>query len=744
MTLGAPRKPPEEGATPIVPASNAGGPGGRSRYDAGTMKSRWDDAEAARVVETRPKGVSELLALRTYSARLLGAEPTLVLHGGGNTSVKAKAQTVLGETIDVLHVKGSGWDLATIEPAGHPAVRMAALLRLLELPAMTDEHMVNELRLALLDASAPTPSVETLLHAAIPATFIDHTHADALLSVVDQDRARAISEEIFGGELLFVPYVMPGFGLARACKEAWDAASNRSGIAGRRAPSVMVLERHGIFTFGSTAKESYERMIEAVTRCERYAADRSRRGASKAIAPAGSSQVSAVASLAVPEEVAARALAVVRGAFARAADDAVERAPIVTLRASSRVLAFLGRGDAGALTQRGCATPDHVLRTKPWPLYVAAPPYDDMKALGARMDREIADYARRYDAYFAGAVTARAVARKKLDPWPRVVLLPGLGLCAIGKTKKDAEMAADIYEHTIDVIEVAEAVGTYAPLGALDLFDVEYWSLEQAKLKRETELPLSRRVALVTGAGSGIGRATVALFAELGAHVVLADRDESTLASAASESGRATQITAAPCDVTRAEDVARAFRVAAKTFGGVDVVVSNAGSAEEGGLETPEGDDALRRSLEVNLLSHVNVARCAVETMRLQGRGGCLLFNASKSAFNQGPSFGPYAVPKAALVSLMRQYAVDLARDGIRSNAVNADRIRTNIFTGGVVESRAKARGLTVDDYFRSNLLAREVTARDVAEAFAWLAQAKATTGCVVTVDGGNAAAFPR
>ena len=694
------------------------------------MKSRWNDAEAARAVDDRKPDVSEALALRTYSARLLGADPSLVLHGGGNTSVKAKATTLFGETVDVLHVKGSGWDLATIEPPGHPAVRMAPLMRLLELPSMSDEQMVNELRLALLDAGAPTPSVETLLHAALPATFIDHTHADALLAVVDQKNARAICEEIFGTSLLFIPYVMPGFGLARACKEAWDAA-----VKAGRSPTVMVLERHGIFTFGATAKESYERMVDAVTRCERYAA-----GHAKTVPASGRAS-----SVRTPsEDVVASTLAILRGALARAAEEPAPRAPIVTLRTNAKILAFLDRDDASVLTQRGCATPDHVIRTKPWPLHLAAPPYDDAAAFTSRLDRELESYARRYNAYFEEAVAKKGVTKKRLDPWPRVVLLPRIGICAIGKTKKDADIAADIYEHTLDVIEHAEGVGAYSPVGLDDLFDVEYWSLEQAKLKKEAELPLAKRVALVTGAASGIGHATAALFAELGAHVVLCDRDEAGVAAAARSIGKKSQVVSTVCDVTNVNHVTRAFQLAARTFGGVDVVVSNAGSASEGKLETTEGEAALRASLEVNLLSHVNVARAAVSQMLLQRRGGCLLFNASKSAFNQGPGFGPYAVPKAALVSLMRQYAVDLAKHSIRSNAVNADRIRTNIFGGGMVESRAAARGITVDEYFRANLLGREVTARDVAEAFAWLAQADATTGCVVTVDGGNAAAFPR
>ena len=694
------------------------------------MKSRWNDAEAARAVRDRKPDVSEALALRTYSARLLGADPSLVLHGGGNTSVKAKATTLFGETVDVLHVKGSGWDLATIEPPGHPAVRMAPLMRLLELPSMSDEQMVNELRLALLDASAPTPSVETLLHAALPATFIDHTHADALLSVVDQKNARAIAEEIFGASLLFIPYVMPGFGLARACKEAWDAA-----VKSGRSPTVMVLERHGIFTFGATAKESYERMIDVVTQCERHAASHAKSAPTSGRISSGRTP---------SDDAVATAITILRGALARAAEEPVERAPIVTLRTNANILAFLERDDAAILTQRGCATPDHVLRTKPWPLHVAAPPYDDAVALTTRIDRELESYARRYNAYFEESVAKKRVTKKKLDPWPRVVLLPKIGLCAIGKSKKDADMAADIYEHTIGVIQQAENVGAYAPVGLDDLFDVEYWSLEQAKLKKEAELPLAKRVALVTGAASGIGHATAALLAELGAHVVLCDRDEDGAAAAARAIAKRSQVVSTVCDVTIGEHVTRAFQLAARTFGGVDIVVSNAGTAAEGKLETGEGEAALRESLEVNLLSHVNVARAAASHMIAQRRGGCLLFNASKSAFNQGPGFGPYAIPKAALVSLMRQYAVDLAKHSIRSNAVNADRIRTNIFGGGMVESRAAARGISVDEYFRSNLLGREVTARDVAEAFAWLAQAKATTGCVITVDGGNAAAFPR
>ncbi len=691
------------------------------------MDSRYLESEAGRAVAERAPHVSELLALRTYTARLLGAEPSLVLHGGGNTSVKAQAKTIFGETVAVIHVKGSGWDLATIEPPGHPAVRMPPLEQLLGLPDLTDEQMVNEMRLALLDATAPTPSVETLLHAALPACFIDHTHADAILAIADQEEGATICREVFGERLLWVPYVMPGFGLAKACKKAWDGAK-RDG----RSPTIVVLERHGIFTFGETAKESYEAMIEAVTLAERFAADR---------------MVTAnVPAVHLDEPLEARIAAVVRGALASVSGEPPERAPIVAVRSSEWILAFLDRLDVYELVQRGCATPDHVIRTKPTPLFVPKPDYGDPTALAARIEREISGYARQYDRYFEDMCAKKNVKRTKLDSWPRVVLVPRVGILAVGKTKKDAEIAADIYEHTIQVITDAEDVSKYSPVSMADLFDVEYWSLEQAKIKKTPELPMARQIAIVTGAASGIGKATAALFVELGAHVVACDRDGERLDAASSDIAgkRRSQCLTCVADVTRREEVEAAFELAARTFGGVDIVVSNAGDAPEGRLDTPEGDDALRRSLETNLLAHNLVASCAVETMRLQRRGGCLLFNASKSAFNPGPGFGPYAVAKAALVALMRQYAVDLGRFGIRANAVNADRIRTGIFGGGVLESRAAARGISVDEYFRSNLLSREVTAQDVAGAFAYLAQARATTGCVVTVDGGNAAAFPR
>jgi rhamnulose-1-phosphate aldolase/alcohol dehydrogenase len=691
------------------------------------MHSRYQDADVApflRQLGCLEGRVPEAVGLRTYTARLLGADPALVLHGGGNTSVKGVARSAIHGDVEVIYIKGSGWDLATIEPPGHPAVRLEPLHRLRALPSMSDEAMVNELRTNLLDATAPTPSVETLLHAFLPARFIDHTHADAVLAVADQPNGEQICRRIFEDGLVWVPYVMPGFALARRCGDAFDAHAR----SGKKA-EVIVLERHGIFTFGDTAKESYTRMIAAVSRAEGYIAD------SRHTVVLGGHDRPAVA----PELTA-----LLRGALAKLQQLPTERGPIVHRRATDSILAFLRRPDAEALADVGCATPDHVIRTKPTALFLHVP--DDAAMLGPAILEQLEAYAARYDAYFGEMCAAKSVTRTKLDPWPRIVLVPGLGILSIGQTAAEAEIAADIYEHTIDVMDAAADIGTYAPVSRSDLFDVEYWSLEQAKLKKTARLPLAQAIALVTGAGSGIGAATARKLVEAGAHVVLVDVAEEGLTRTAESLGAAasSRVRWIVADVTSRTAVHAAFAHATSVFGGVDIVVSNAGTAPMGDLHSEAGERLLRESLELNLLAHNHVARAAMQVFKTQGRGGCLLWNASKAAVTPGPHFGPYAVAKAALLALMRQYAVDAAPLGVRSNAVNADRIRTALFADGVAEARAAARGITVEEYFKANLLGREVLLGDVADAFVYLAQARATTGSFLTVDGGNAAAFPR
>ncbi|HEX4337019.1 MAG TPA: bifunctional aldolase/short-chain dehydrogenase [Polyangiaceae bacterium] len=693
------------------------------------MRSRWSDAEASEAVQRWAPRWGEDLALRVYTSRLLGREPSLVLHGGGNTSAKGKAREISGAETNVVWVKGSGWDLASIEPEGFPACRMEPLLACLALERLSDEDMVKALKSQMLDPTSPAPSVEALLHAFLPGRVVDHTHADAVLAVIDQPDGAERAREVWGNEVLLVPYVMPGFLLARRVAELGDRV---------RGKSVMVLEQHGIFTWGDSAKESYDRMLDAVTRAEDYVEaqrTRSSRPTTSVVIEAGGEG---------GRRAAQRRLSpLVRGALERAVDGGKF---VLDWREEPEILSLAGRPDGRELSQIGCMTPDHVLRTKPMPAWVAHANADDAIAK-QELDTELARYGAWYEGYFAANAPRYGGSLTRLDRLPRVILCPGLGALTLGKTLDDAKITGDVYAHTAKVVLDATALGRYTPASHTDLFDVEYWSLEQAKLKVKAAAggALVRRIALVTGAAKGIGLTTATHFLELGAHVFLSDFDEGALAVATEKlAGRfGRRVGSIAADVTSATECRRIVDGVVDAFGGLDVVVSNAGNAPSGLLHTERGEDALRRSLELNLLSHQYVAHAACDVFLAQGTGGCLLFNASKSAFNPGKEFGPYAVPKAAVLALMRQYAVDLGGQGVRANAVNADRIRTALLDG-LVESRARARGISPDEYFRDNLLGRETTALDVARAFAYLATAEATSGSVITVDGGNAAAFPR
>ena len=683
------------------------------------MQNLWSDAAAEEAIARyAAKGVNRDLALRTYTTRLLGGVPKLVLHGGGNTSVKTRMKDTLGDELDVLCVKGSGWDMGTIEPPGLPAVRLEPLLKLRKLDRLSDEDMVNFQRLNLLDASAPNPSVETLFHAFLPHKFIDHTHANAVLSLTDQPDGMAITREVYGDRAAIVEYVMPGFALA---KMAGDAASKAPKAEG------LILYKHGIFTWGETAKAAYDRMIELVGLAEaRLAKGRKT-----------TTQVKLPTNLASVAEVAP----ILRGLMAIpvAPDDGIWKRWVLEFRTSDNIRAFVDGADVTRYAQAGTVTPDHVIRTKPKPLILPAPKSDDLKGFADAAKAALAAYDADYRAYFARNNAASTPKKTMLDTVPRVVLVPGLGLFALGKSSKDAKVNADVAVNAVDAILDAEAIGTFESISERDLFDVEYWSLEQAKLGKEAEKRFARQVVVVTGGASGIGFATAEAFAREGAEIALIDRDGDVAKAAAKKLGGS----GIGCDVTKPGDVRAAFDKVAATFGGVDILVSNAGAAWQGRIG--EVDDAtLRASFELNFFSHQSVAQNAVRLMKTQGQGGCLLFNVSKQAVNPGPDFGPYGLPKASTLFLVRQYAVDYGKDGIRANAVNADRVRTGLLTDDMVKSRSKARGLSEKDYMSGNLLGREVKAQDVAQAFTALASAEKTTAAVLTVDGGNIAAALR
>ena len=680
------------------------------------MKSQWNDTAARETIEAyAAKGVGSDIALRVYTTRLLGRDPLLVLHGGGNTSVKTTASDDLGEEHEVIAVKGSGADMADIEPWGLPAVKLEPLRKLRARGALSDEAMVNVQRLNLLDSSAPNPSVETLLHAFLPHKFVDHTHAAAVLSIVDQPDGEALAREIYDGRMGIVPYIAPGFGLARIAAEVFEQKPDVEGL---------ILHKHGIFTFGESAHEAYERMIEMVSLAE----SRLRQGR-PIVFPARR--------LAAATASAAEIAPIIRGACAIKTDAEPIRF-ITDFRTAPEILAYVNGAELASYSQRGVVTPDHIIRTKNKPLVVPQPEAGKLEDFTRAVREAVAKFNAEYDAYFARENAAAGKTKTKLDSSPRVVLVPGVGLFGLGRTAKDASMAADLAENTVKVVTDAEAIGRYEPLPESDLFALEYWSLEQAKLKGAVAKPLTGQVAFVTGAGA-IGAATARALAADGAAIVIIDIDGAAAEKAASTvKGLGLQ-----CDVTKPEQVKAAFAAACDRLGGVDIVVSNAGAAWQGRIGEVS-DALLRQSFELNFFAHQTVAQEAVRIMLSQGTGGVLLFNLSKQAVNPGANFGPYGLPKAAAMLLMRQYALDYGKDGIRSNGVNADRIRSGLLTDAMIKDRAKARGLSEAEYMSGNLLHQEVTADDVAQAFLALAKARKTTGHVETVDGGNIAAALR
>src|SRR5712692_4988903 len=482
------------------------------------MKSGWVDRDAQALVDLyAERSIGPDLALRIYTTRLLGRDPKLVLHGGGNTSVKTRVRDLLGEEAEVLCVKGSGWDMARIEPAGLPAVRLDPLKTLRSREALSDEDMVRIQRALLIDPMAPNPSVETLLHAFLPQKFVDHTHSTAVLSLTDQPDGAAVCREVYDGRLGLVPYLMPGFRLAKKAAPIHDVDPSVEGL---------ILLKHGIFTFGHTVREAYERMIEMVSLAEA----RLRRGRKAVFATAQLPQRAASVAEVAP---------IVRGACSRK-DEKIEgayRRPILEFRTGPGILNYVNGADAARYARAGVVTPDHTIRTKNWPLIVAPPEAGKGGEFKLAIEAAVKSFVENYQAYFARNNLRCNHDKRMLDPMPRVVLVPGLGLFGLGRSAKDAAIAADLAECTIETVAGAEAFGRFTSIPEDDLFDIEYWSLEQAKLGKGEEKPLAGQIAIVTGGGGTIGAATAKLFARAGAEIAVLDRDEAASAATAKAIG---------------------------------------------------------------------------------------------------------------------------------------------------------------------------------------------------------------
>jgi rhamnose utilization protein RhaD (predicted bifunctional aldolase and dehydrogenase)/NAD(P)-dependent dehydrogenase (short-subunit alcohol dehydrogenase family) len=654
------------------------------------MKNLWDAAEAAKCKSD--------LELRVYTSRLLGRDDTLVLHGGGNTSLKMRERNVVGEEEEILYVKGSGWDLETIKADGFAPVRMAPLLKLAQLESLSDPQMVNELAAQVTRVGAPAPSVETILHAVIPHRFVDHTHADAVLAITNTDEGEARVRELYGDDVIIVPYVMPGFELARACAQRIQAELKPTTIG-------MVLLKHGIFSFGATAEESYARMISLVDRAEDYL---KQRGAWEV---ARTSEIGPIGRI-------GPMVAALRCEIAETAGFPL----ILSTNSNPKSLAFARASNIREISQRGPATPDHILRTKRLPM----------------LGRAVAEYAAAYREYFARSAPRAKEPKTILDPAPRVVLDPEFGLTTVGRSAMEAAIARDLYAHTIDVIRRAEALGGYRALSEEELFEFEYWDLEQAKLRRAGAPQMfAGEIACVTGAASGIGKACVESLLKRGAAVIGLDIDAGVITSGKQRP----DYLGLQCDVTSEDAISVALESAVRAFGGLDMLILNAGVFPSGTPIESLDNAEWRRVFAVNLDANLTLLRESYPLLKLAPRGGRVVVIGSKNVAAPGPGAAAYSASKAALTQLARVAALEWGAAGIRVNTLHPNAVfDTGIWTDDVLKARAASYGMSVEEYKRNNVLKTEVRSSDVGELAAELCGpvfAK-TTGAQIPIDGGN------
>jgi rhamnose utilization protein RhaD (predicted bifunctional aldolase and dehydrogenase)/NAD(P)-dependent dehydrogenase (short-subunit alcohol dehydrogenase family) len=653
------------------------------------MHSLWQEAEAA--------AFDGDLAQRVYTSRLLGRDKSLVLHGGGNTSVKIVERNRFGESETILYVKGSGWDLESIEPAGFSPVRLDHVRRLAQLERLSDPDMVNELVTHMVRASAPAPSIETILHGCLPFKFVDHTHADAVLAITNTPGGEARIRAAYGDAVIVIPYLMPGFDLAQRVAREFARAATPKTIG-------VVLMKHGVFSFGASARESYDRMVDLVGRAEAYLAGK---GAWDVVPPRTSGA----------PEIDGPALADLRRRISAAAGFPL----ILRARTTAQTLAFARHPEARRVSQQGPATPDHVIRTKRVPLLG-----DDVEAFVAA-----------YREYFARHEPQARERKVMLDPAPRIVLDPRFGLASLGRTAREARVVEELYEHTIDVILRAEALERYEALPARDLFDVEYWDLEQAKLKKAGRpLAFSGEVAWVTGAASGIGRAAVDSLLGRGAAVVGLDRNP-----AVENLHRRDDYLGIRCDVTDERAIAAALERTACTFGGLDMLVLNAGIFPGSRSIKDLASDEWRAAMNVNLDANLLLMRASHAYLKRAPQGGRVVVIGSKNVPAPGPGAAAYSASKAALSQLARIAALEWGADGVRVNTLHPNAVfDTGLWTDEILAERAQRYAMTVEQYRSNNVLRTEVTSRDVAELAAEMCGplfAK-TTGAQLPVDGGN------
>ncbi len=699
------------------------------------MQNRWTRQGLQEALNQWGPRFGDSLAARIYTARLIGAEPDLVLHGGGNVSVKDTIQNIFGDEIEAIHVKASGGDMSRLEPRHIPALRLKPLRRLRSLSLMDDDAMVNQVRLQLVEASAPTPSIETLLHAFLPHKFVDHSHADAVLTLTNQARGEIFIRDALGDRVAVLPYIRPGFALARAVADALDAHPSIQGV---------VLMFHGLITFANDARISYDHHISLCTACEQFIADKT----------SGQRLVRAYETGKKPEVLASRAAPLLRGLLSEPTgnEDHPFDTPLLEWRGADDVIDFVNSRQAAELCAKGALTGDHVMHTRPRPLFVPDPAWDDEESLRTQLRSAVGEFRNQYRKY----LDTHGGTSLETGLSPRVVCLPGAGLFAAGLTKAAAMVTADLAEHTLKVKAQAGFVGAYESLSDEHLFDMEFRTIQRAKLAPQARSALAGQVIVITGAAGAIGAATAECCAEEGAHVVLTDIDEPRLQRVVEYlnerlgNGRAAGV---PMDVTDETSVRNAFERISLLYGGVDTLVPNAGVAHVAPLDELELAD-FRRVMEVNAVGYFLFMREGIRMMKRQETGGQIVVIASKNVFAPGKDFAAYSASKAAAHQLGKVAAIELAPFGIRVNMINPDAVfgDATISSGlwdAIASNRAKSRNISVEQlpefYRQRNLLKARVHARHVARAVVFFASGQTpTTGATLPVDGGILEAFPR
>jgi len=701
--------------------------------------SAFSETAAKEFVEHYPD-IPEELALRIYTSRLIGGNAHLVLHGGGNTSVKLNQRNIFKENQEILYVKGSGVDLASIEPQGYSGLDISFLRKLRNLNSLSDEEMENQLEIRKVKSSSPNPSVEALLHAFLPHKYIDHTHADSVLILTNLKHGKSLIKKALGSKVAVLPYTSSGLPLAQEVVSRYEKDTDIEAI---------VILNHGIFTFSEDARTSYERMIDYVNRAESFVKKELR---GKTLMTPRTD----IASFKNMETVTARVAQTVRGVCAHQASDGSLRRFYVETRNEPDLLKISLSREAKTICASGVLTPDHAIRTKNKMVYVESVQEND-NDLKDIIKRNVESFKQHYHHYFHEQQNNKGLDRKELDPYPPVLLIAGLGLISLGFTRKDARIAADIAEHTVRAKLNAGVLGEYIPIFDSHIFDMEYWNLQQRKLHLSSSTPLLQgQVAVITGGGGAIGFGIADRLLATGAVVVLSDVDEPRLQKARSilvEKYSESQVEIITFDVTNYPSVEKAFDKISRRLGGIDIVIPNAGIAHVARIEDLD-PDKLDNVIAVNLKGTFNTIKASIPVFKRQGTGGNIVVISSKNVFDPGAAFGAYSASKAGAHQISKIAAMELAELGVRVNMINPDAVFGDEEISSklwdlIGPDRMKCRGLDcqgLKEYYRDrNLLKASVLAEHVGNAVVFFASNQTpTTGASLPVDGGIPSAFPR